>query len=421
MAHAVQSIIPARLTKFVEMQGIASSKRVFKFGSIEINGRKIQVSSGDSLESFAEKINRHKHFTKVEATVISNETHTKLLLKSKGKELSFTDSNGIFKDHHKSGKLGVYKGSLIQVVRDSTYLKPTDVILNYSTETKKQPIISASTLSEFNKFELSRFDTNTPANIGPKLVLAPKVRVDVPHMPLAIIEATEVPLLVSAPKVTMALPMPDISSLPEAVGEVDMIPHLEIPDLSAEPEISDVTDTIPFNEPKSNISYHPRVDRSALVDCGEDHPLSPIFASKSHKPRVTRPIVPTFNEERLLQQHNERVRLKEIEDRSEHIVKAAINDALEANHFPKDFPLKQNLTKQLIRAILSKYSADIEPLHVHTMSLTNEISKRITKAHSTMQAGFDAIASGNFKLRLSITQNDIDGIESWISKIRLPS
>lgn len=380
MPNTIHSIIPAKLRNFVELQEIASSKKVFKHGSIELNGSRIQVSSGDTLESFAVKINSKKHRTKVEAAVISNETHTKLLLKSKGKELNFNDSNGIFTNHFTSRKLGITSKALIQVVRDSSYIKPSDVLLSYSVATKRQPVISVSTLNEFNKFELSRFDTNNSANAAPRLEAAPKV-----------------PMIQAVPLVF------------NAAGVAAMVPYPVVPGLATAPEVT-VTSTTPHGEPAATHADMAYRSSARMLDAVDDHPLNPSLTPISRVPHVE-PLEVSAEERAAIAQHNERVRLKKIQHISELIIINAIALAMSNQGLTREtLGLKEELIDRLSNALFRvKRDSNPEDLMNSSFNLTQRIADRIVYSHRHLWA-FLSLSS----YQLQISEQSIFDMRTWI-------
>lgn len=186
MSIEIEKSIPSKLRGFVNFPGINSSKSVFKTGSIELNGKRILVASNDTLESFASKVNAKNYATKVKAEIITAGTQKKLLLKSKNDILDFHDISGIFTNSYKLGKIGVDKNSLIQVIKDSSSSKPSEVSFNYYRILNKHSSLSVHNVSELNKFELSRYTTNNSADDAPKLVALPKVFKSVAPVPITV-------------------------------------------------------------------------------------------------------------------------------------------------------------------------------------------------------------------------------------------
>jgi|GEM_PF-6449276 len=373
MTVRIEGSIPPKLKDFVKLAGVASSKRVFKNGSIELNGRKIQVSSNDDLKSLASKINIKSYATKIEAVVISNGSQEKLLLKSKKSEVNLIDFSGIFKSLYQDEKLGVNKNSLIQVIRDSSYIKPSNVSFNYYVSSKKQSSLNAYIWGELNKFELSRYATNNEVDDAPKLFAMPKVKFVAAHAPLAapgaMGGAMEVPQLTGAPIVTKSAVKP-VALACDAMGGV-----LEVP--------------LPI--------YNAR-KRAALTN-------TPLKVSA-----VVRQTTETFK------QVSERAIFRKVQEESSTIIETAIDTAMATSRLSEIDPtLRQQLVAEFGNILFSKGKQLDNIRFIRAFQpLAPQISQRLAEAHQSTWAFFSGTSD-----KLQISQGSIDDIKQWLNTIRV--
>lgn len=92
-----------------------------KPGSFILNGEKIVVKQGETLESLSQKINKHSNSTRIKAKIVAKDNGYKLQLISRNKLVHIFDNEGVLKNLYDKNYIGKFSKHLIQIIDGEFY------------------------------------------------------------------------------------------------------------------------------------------------------------------------------------------------------------------------------------------------------------------------------------------------------------
>ena len=140
--------------KMLSSSRTSSLNNYIKSGFITINNSTIRIERYHSLKQIAKAINIHKHYTKIEAKIITNQYGNKaILLVSFLPNINIIDHNGVLLRLYRQNLMGKTADSLIRIIREGPVVNQHNININYKL--KQHINLSLLLLNEINKRNLS--------------------------------------------------------------------------------------------------------------------------------------------------------------------------------------------------------------------------------------------------------------------------